>query len=139
MDHFAFSGQVRAMENRLLAVDVLFSEMNKVLSTMEDVHGLDTSRLDQEFKLPPQPDNLQICNTGSEILGQERFNHYDCFIYAATEYLLIHPRDYTGALEYCTDPFAKITIKNVEYCIMGVGMQIAKVSSAVVRECEPIG
>ncbi|KAL3775597.1 hypothetical protein ACHAW5_003500 [Stephanodiscus triporus] len=115
MDHFAVSGNILAMETKMMAADVVANEVKGALSFLAESQnelGVAASRL------PPLPPTLQICHLSSTI--------YDCFIYAATEYLLVHPRDYLGAIQYCTDPSANIESDKVRFCVRGAAIQCAK-------------
>ena len=114
MDHFAVSGNILAMETRMMAADVVLSELKGALATL----GMQQPEIESRIRLPPFADSLQICNLSSST--------FDCYIYAATEYLLAHPRDYVGAIEHCTDPAANIGTSGVGVCINGVGTQCAK-------------
>ena len=110
MDHFAVSGNVLAMEMRMMALDIVLRELNDAVDTKE--RG--------SFVTPPLPPTLQIC---TELASQ--FAVSDCLVYSPTEYLLVNPRDYIGALEYCSHPTANLGSRK-SICIAGVGMQCAK-------------
>ena len=114
MDHFAVSGNILAMETRLMASDVVLAELKGALATV----GIQQPEIERRIRLPPFPPSLQICNGSSSI--------FDCYIYAATEYLLVNPGDYVGAIQYCTDPSANIDMSGVGICVNGVGTQCAK-------------
>jgi hypothetical protein len=114
MDHFAVSGNILAMETKMMAADVVANELKGSLSSLTENQD---GRVVVATRLPPLPPTLQICNLGDAI---------DCFTYAATEYLLVHPRDYLGGIQYCTDPSANIGSAEVSRCIDGVASQCAK-------------
>ena len=98
----------------MMAADVVLSELKGALATL----GMQQPEIESRIRLPPFADSLQICNLSSST--------FDCYIYAATEYLLAQPRDYVGAIEHCTDPAANIGTSGVGVCINGVGTQCAK-------------
>lgn len=134
MDHFAVSGNIKAMENRIEATDVMID----ALSTLGESH------MDNNDLIQTGNPTLQICSLATKEFG--------CFTYAgeysspflpllfsltharslaellhiATEYLLVHPGDYTGAIRYCKDPSAGINLNAVTICIHGVATQCAK-------------
>lgn len=112
MDHFAVSGNILAMETRMMASDIVLAELNGALAAL----GMEET--DSRIRLPPFPSSLQIGNISSSV--------FDCYIYAATEYLLVHPGDYVGAIQYCTDPSANIGLSEIGICVNGVGTQCAK-------------
>lgn len=114
MDHFAVSGNILAMETRMMASDIVLEELKGALSTL----GVEQTSIEGRIRPPPFPQSMQICNSS--------LSAFDCFIYAATEYLLIHPRDYAGAIKYCTDPSANIGMSGLQICVEGVGTQCAK-------------
>mmetsp|Transcript_30129 Transcript_30129/g.63018 ORF Transcript_30129/g.63018 Transcript_30129/m.63018 type:complete len:418 (-) Transcript_30129:65-1318(-) len=120
MDHFAVSGNIMAMENRMMAADVVAAGLLGAKSSLgESQQGNDDLAIIQKrLELPPLPPTLQICSLGT--------SEFDCFTYAATQYLLVHPGDYIGALQYCTDPSAGISEDEVGICVNGVGSQCAK-------------
>lgn len=60
------------------------------------------------------PSLLQLCTTLPST--------WACQVYAPTEYILHHPRDYAGAIKYCEEGLAS----NSDSCIDGVGAQSAK-------------
>lgn len=122
MDHFAVSGNILAMETRMMAGDVVVGELLKSLG--EGRQDVDLSR----FQLPPLPPTLQICHIGISLSN--------CFIYAASEYLLAHPGDYIGSLNYCTHPTSGITAKEVGFCVSGAGSQCAKENLEDYSVCE---
>ncbi len=116
MDHFAVSGNILAMETKMMAIDVVANELKGALSVLgESQNGLEGAAT----RLPPLPPTIEICHLGSVAA-------IDCFIYAATEYLLVHPRDYIGAIQYCTDPSANIEPSEASLCVAGVASQCAK-------------
>ena len=131
MDHFESSGHIIAMERSLMAMDIVASEFENALSSLKKAkrsneipHNEDTLESELEVKgqflTPPLPPTLRMC---------QDFAHADldeCYVYAPTEYLLVHPGDYVGALAYCQDPSAKITSSAIRYCVTGVGMQCGK-------------
>ena len=114
MDHFALSGNILAMETKLMAADVVLAELKGALTSLE----MELPAIESRIRLPPFPASMQICN--------RRSSAFDCYVYTATEYLLVHPGDYVGAIQYCKDPSADIGANAVEICIAGVGTQCAK-------------
>ena len=69
MDHFAVSGNILAMETKMMAADVVTNEVKGALSVLAESQnelGVAASQL------PPLPPTLQICHLSSTI--------YDCFI-----------------------------------------------------------
>lgn len=130
MDHFAVSGNVLGMETRMMAMDVLASEFDNALHTLTTSLSISNTQVEEtspnetenKHQLPtlPDPSSLQMCGNLSKNAK------YDCYIYAPTEYLLIHPGDYLGALSFCQDPSANISAEVVNGCVAGVGMQCAK-------------
>jgi len=133
MDHFAVSGNIQSMENRMMASDVLMETLTSFVDGSLQGNN-DSSNIQERFRLPPLSPTLQICNLGTD--------DFDCFIYAVTEYLLVHPGDYVGALKYCTNPSANITKSQINLCTQGVGTQCAKENmndfSVVERVCETL-
>ena len=116
MDHFAVSGNILSMETKMMAMDVVANELKGALSVLaESQNGIEGAAT----QLPPLPPTLQICHLGSHA-------DIDCFTYAATEYLLVHPRDYLGAIRYCTDPSANIQPSEARLCVAGAASQCAK-------------
>ncbi|KAL7536283.1 hypothetical protein ACHAXR_007046 [Thalassiosira sp. AJA248-18] len=136
MDHFAVSGNILAMETRMMAADVVVAQLKEALSSL-DVNQQEakySSAIAAHFQLPPLPPTLQICRLGAA---------FQCLNYAATEYLLVHPGDYIGALQYCTDPSANINPSETNECIFGVGSQVAKENmndlSILEEACQTLG
>lgn len=119
-----------------MAVDVVVAEMKEALYSLSETeqYSIDVSAIESRFQLPPRPPTLQICNLSSA--------DYDCFVYTPTEYLLVHPYDYTGALQYCTDPSANISQNGVAICVEGAGSNCAKENmndfSIVEKACETL-
>ena len=140
MDHFAVSGNIRAMDNRLMAADVVETELQNAIAEKDDTDDLVQTEKDVDMDLSAvnidglEPETLQICNMAS--FG----NSYDCMIYAATEYLLVKPRDYSGAMHYCNDISANIGRSQHQTCVNGVAVQCAKENmldySVVEKLCE---
>lgn len=110
MDHFAVSGNILAMETRLMSTDVVATQLKSSFMSSDQLVGEDFPAIEQRFQPPPVPTTLQIC-------GYQKTDN--CFIYAATEYLLVHPKDYLGALQYCTNPSAELGQGEVMQCISG--------------------
>ena len=140
MDHFAVSGNIRAMDNRLMAADVVETELQNAIAEKDDTDDLVQTEKDVDMDLSAvnieglEPETLQICNMASS------GNSYDCMIYAATEYLLVKPRDYSGAMHYCNDLSANIEPSQHQTCVNGVAIQCAKENmsdfSVVEKLCE---
>eukprot|EP00804_Cyclotella_cryptica_P020623 CCRYP_003450-RA/>CCRYP_003450-RA protein AED:0.37 eAED:0.37 QI:32/1/1/1/1/1/2/276/516 len=130
MDHFAVSGNVLGMETRMMAIDILATEFDNALNTLSvSVSSSNTQdevmsqhETQNKHQLPnlPDPSSLQMCDNLS------KHAKYDCYLYMPTEYLLVHPGDYLGALSFCQDSSANISTDVVNGCVAGVGMQCAK-------------
>ena len=116
MDHFATSGNILAMESQFMAIDAVEDELKAVLLHLDDSHSSET--IESRFQTP-LPSELQVCALAS--------TDFDCFMYAASEYLLVNPRDYNGAFQYCQNVESSgITADQSLICINGAAQQCAK-------------
>lgn len=125
MDHFATSGNIIGMETRMMAMDVFAAEYKSAMNTSTNTEGAEEKPHDEfesDYELPAVPgvSSLRVCDEYA------KYARLDCYLYMATEYLLIHPGDYLGALSYCQDPTANISKDAIRGCVASVGMQCAK-------------
>ena len=124
MDHFAVSGNILAMDSRMMATDLvgtMLAERSSAGGGSRDGDGRGEERGDPAggWLASPKPATLRVCEEMSS------GGHMDCYIYLATQYLLVHPGDYAGSVAFCLEPSVEIAQRSRDLCIGGVGSQVS--------------
>lgn len=141
MDHFAVSGNILAMDGRMMATDLVGAMLAERSSAggagKEREWGDGPGEPAGGWLASPKPATLRVCEELSS------GDHMDCYIYLATQYLLVHPGDYAGSVDFCLETSVEVSPRSRDLCVGGVGSQVGKENlsdfSVLERVCTAAG
>ena len=124
MDHFAVSGNILAMEGRMMATDLVETMLaeRSAAGGQDGGDGQGEEGRDKPaggYLASPKPETLRVCEDMSS------GHHTDCYLYLVTQYLLVHPGDYAGSVAFCLEPSVEVAPQSRDTCVAGVGSQVS--------------